>query len=469
MILRPAIRAFWAFTLLALLAAACSDDPSGPASDPGDGGPGGVPAEIVSWLQANAKSFSTPQAGSGFADLQFLKEMVGDARVVSLGEATHGTREFFQMKHRVLEFLVEEMGFNLFAIEASWPEANRLNDYVHTGVGDPVALLSGLYFWTWNTQEVLDLIQWMRAHNQNPGGVPTLSFLGFDMQFPGMAIHNVIEFLESVDPPASADASERYACMLPYSNGPSGSRPSQARYGDQARGYRDECQQHLQAVRDSLQTHQEAYQAASSPTEFSKADRSARLVLQFEDMESGRTPGARDVYMAENAIWLHDEAGPDSKIVLWAHNGHVADNPTYGQGQSMGWHLRNHYAGAMVIAGFDFYQGGFRAVTRQSDGSYTGLADHAVGPPPTRSYEYYFHSAGMERMVLDVRNLDLATATTSWLAGPRLMRSIGAVFTPTNPGAYLYEVSVPSRFDLIIYFENTSAAVGLPYDPPSEW
>jgi len=452
--------------LLAILTAGCSDDPSGPSSGPGDEE---IPEEVVTWLQANANAFSTPQAGSGFADLQFLRGMVGDARVVALGEATHGTREFFLMKHRVLEFLVEEMGFDLFAIEATWPEANRLNEYVHTGVGDPVALLSGLYFWTWNTQEVLDMIQWMRAHNQDPGGAPTVSFLGFDMQFPGMAIHNVGEYLESVDPPASADALERYACMLPYSNGPTGYGSGQSRYRDQAQGYRDNCLEDVQAVLDALVAHREEYEAASSAAEFSTAHRSARVVLQFEDMESGRTPGARDVYMAENAIWLHEEAGPASRIVLWAHNGHVADNPAYSGGQSMGWHLRRHYSDDMVIVGFDFYQGGFRAVTQTGTGSYSGLNEHTVGPPPARSYEYYFHSAGMERMVLDTRDVDFSSLATSWLAGPRLMRSIGAVFTPTYPNGYLYQVSIPSRFDLIIYFDLTTAAVGLPYNPPQEW
>jgi len=455
--------------ILALLTAGCSDDPSGPSSGPGDDGSGEVAPEIVTWLQTNGKAFSTPQAGTGFEDLQFLKDMVGDARVVSLGEATHGTREFFLMKHRILEFLVQEMGFNLFAIEATWPEANRLNEYVHTGEGDPSVLLSGLYFWTWNTQEVLDMIQWMRAHNENPGGAPAVSFLGFDMQFPGMAIHNVMEYLSVVDPPAAAGASDQYSCMLPYANGPDGSRPSQASYRDQAQGYRDACLQDLTTVRDSLLAHQSVYVAASSATEFATADRSARVVLQFEDMESGRTPGARDVFMAENAIWLHEEGGSGSRIVLWAHNGHVADNPNYSGGQSMGWHLRKHYSDDLVIVGFDFYQGGFRAVTQTSSGTYSGLADHTVGPPPAGSYEYFFHSAGMERMVLDTRNVDFGAVSTSWLAGPRLMRSIGAVFAPTNSGAYLYQVSIPARYDLVIYFDNTSAAVGLPYDPPSGW
>ena len=458
----PFIRALG---ILGLLMAGCSDDPSAPSSSRGDDGSGEVKPEIVNWLQVNGKAFSTPQAGNGFADLQFLRDMVGDASVVSLGEATHGTREFFLMKHRILEFLVQEMGFNLFGIEASWPEANRLNEYVHTGKGDPAVLLSGLYFWTWNTQEVLDMIQWMRAHNENPGG----SFLGFDMQYPGMAIHNVIEYLSAVDPPAAAAASEQYSCMLRYANGPDGARESQARYGDQAEAYRDECLQDLTAVRDSLLAHKDVYVAASSATEFATADRSARVVLQFEDMQSVRTYGARDAFMAENAIWLHEEGGSDSRIVLWAHNGHVADNPSYAGGSSMGWHLRKHYSDDLVIVGFDFYQGSFRAVTQTSSGTYSGLANHTVGPAPGDSYEYFFHSAGREQMVLDTRNVDMGTASTSWLAGPLLMRSIGAVFMPTNPGTYLYQVSIPSRYDLVIYFDNTSAAVGLPFNPPSEW
>jgi erythromycin esterase-like protein len=135
----------------------------------------------------------------------------------------------------------------------------------------------------------------------------------------------------------------------------------------------------------------------------------------------------------------------------------------------MGWHLRKHYSDDLVIVGFDFYQGGFRAVTRTSSGAYSGVANHTVGPAPAGSYEHYFHSAGKDQMVLDTRNVDLNAAATSWLAGPLLMRSIGAIFTPTNPGAYLYQVSIPSRYDLVIYFDHTSAAVGLPYNPPSEW
>ncbi len=135
---------------------------------------------VVGWLRDRAIPLQTVEAGRGFADLQPLKKIIGDARIVALGEATHGTREFFQLKHRMLEFLATEMGFTIFSIEANMPEAYRLNDYVLTGVGDPAALLRGMYFWTWDTEEVLDMIRWMRRFNETGKG--KLEFTGFDMQ-----------------------------------------------------------------------------------------------------------------------------------------------------------------------------------------------------------------------------------------------------------------------------------------------
>src|SRR5688572_14318716 len=110
----------------------------------------------IGWLRDRAIPLQTVDAGRGFADMQPLKKIIGDARIVALGEATHGTREFFQLKHRMLEFLATDMGFTIFSIEANMPEAYRLNDYVLNGIGDPGKLLKGMYFWTWDTQEVLE-------------------------------------------------------------------------------------------------------------------------------------------------------------------------------------------------------------------------------------------------------------------------------------------------------------------------
>lgn len=152
---------------------------------------------IVEWIAAHAIRLKTPEAGHGFDDMKPLKKIIGNARIVSLGEATHGTREFFQLKHRMLEFLASEMGFTIFSIEANMPEAYRLNDYVLNGTGDPAKLLKGMYFWTWNTQEVLEMIRWMREFNKSGKG--RVQFTGFDMQTPDVAIEIVRDFVAKYD------------------------------------------------------------------------------------------------------------------------------------------------------------------------------------------------------------------------------------------------------------------------------
>jgi TonB family protein len=152
---------------------------------------------VVEWIRANAVRLQTPEAGHGFADMQPLKKMIGNARIVSLGEATHGTREFFQLKHRMLEFLATEMGFTIFSIEANMPEAYRLNDYVLNGNGDPAKLIKRMYFWTWDTQEVLDMVMWMREFNKSGKG--RVQFTGFDMQTPNVAADIVRDFVDKND------------------------------------------------------------------------------------------------------------------------------------------------------------------------------------------------------------------------------------------------------------------------------
>ncbi len=170
--------------------------------------------EQKEWLRAAAVPFDSAEAGQGFGDLSPLKNVIGDARIVALGEATHGTSEFFKMKHRLTEFLASELGFNLFAIEANMPEAYRVNEYVLTGKGDPKELLRGMYFWTWDTQEVLDMILWMRQFNLSGKG--RIQFLGFDMQFGQVAMAKVREFVANADRDYSKDLEKAYEGLGDY-------------------------------------------------------------------------------------------------------------------------------------------------------------------------------------------------------------------------------------------------------------
>jgi erythromycin esterase len=413
-----------------------------------------APAEAVAWLKANAIPFDTSQAGSGFADLQPLKKVIGDARIVALGEATHGTREFFEMKHRLLEFLVVEMGFNTFAMEANGPEARLINDYVMTGQGSRGEVLENLIIWPWKTEEVLDMIEWMRAYNADPAHKRKVSFHGFDMQGPARAIRDVLDYLDRVDSNEHPDAAARYSCFtMPLAEYPG--------YASRPLSDRSRCRGSLQAVYGTLESRRADYTARTSAADFATALQSARMLLQAEEMYGLGIGGAsaRDKFMAENAGWLLSQAGSGAKIVLWAHNGHVSTAAL-----QMGYYLRHTYGDDMVVFGFDFYEGSFRAFDLGPDGrlSGRGLVEHTVGPPQRDTYEAFFATAGRERMIVDLRPLqadEMGKSAKDWFARERRMRWVGATFAPGLPDRHLLPVVLPSYFDAIIFFRTTTASV----------
>lgn len=176
----------------------------------------GVTPEGAAWVKSHAVALKSCVAGSGFEDLGALREIVGDARIVALGEPTHGTREAFQMKHRLLEYLATEMGFRVFSIEANMPESYALNGYVVEGKGDPAKLIAGMYFWTWRTEEVLAMVEWMKTFNEagrareGEGFVP-LRFTGFDMQTPDVAGAIAVDGVRAVDGALADEMAAAYA------------------------------------------------------------------------------------------------------------------------------------------------------------------------------------------------------------------------------------------------------------------
>lgn len=168
----------------------------------------------VAWLKDHAIPFSFDESGHGLDDLAPLKAWIGDARIVSLGEPTHGTRECFQFKHRLVEYLVKEMNFTIFAIEASTPEADLLTDYVLGGEGDPKQLIAGMYFWTWDTEEVLAMVEWMRAFNAEmrlAGTAKRITFTGFDMQTETVAVERARTLIAKAEPEYAPTADAAFA------------------------------------------------------------------------------------------------------------------------------------------------------------------------------------------------------------------------------------------------------------------
>lgn len=404
--------------------------------------------------------FRTAEAGGDYSDLAPLKQIVGNARIVSLGEGTHGTREFFQMKHRILEYLVKEMGFTMFGIEATWAEANRVNDYVMNGTGDPAVLLSNLYFWTWNTQEVLAMIQWMREYNRTTTG-RKIGFYGFDMQFSRVTMNDVEAYVQRVDPAMT----ERVAALyLPYRAYQDAISSNTRNYADAPANERQQCRTNVQAVYDLLRSQESKYVNASSQADYDRALRAARIVVQNEEMRSYSSSitqvNIRDRSMAENAAWLLQQGGQGAKIVLWAHNGHVANSTQFGV-EWMGYHLRKQFGSDMVIMGFSFGEGKFNAV--ESNGTnFTGLKPLSTSFAPDNSFEYQLRRLQLPRFFVDLRSFT-QTSSGQWLKETRAFRSIGAVFAPSYEKNYFYTTNLPNEYDVIIYFGTTQASVLLPF------
>jgi erythromycin esterase len=393
--------------------------------------------EQIEWLKQNAMPFTTAEAGRGSADLKPLKAMIGEAHIVALGEATHGTAEFFQMKHRLTEFLASEMGFTVFAIEASMPEAFRLNDFVLRGEGDPKELLKGMYFWTWNTQEVLDMILWMREFNKSGKG--RIEFLGFDMQEPKVAAENVRRFVAKADPEYAKTLEEKYADLKMYARWMTQGGQEQPSAGKLIAGAGDVLA-HLEHERDGL------VKAADTPS-VEWVIQNARVVMQAVTLLKG-SGDHRDRCMAENVDWILAHRPTGTKIVLWAHNGHVARRPG-----AMGGFLAERHGKDMVVCGFAFHEGRYTAVARG-----VGLQENVAGPSQPGSVEWAFHQAGLPRAVLDLRKVEKASPASAWLTEPIPHRNIGALAM----GSVFVENDLPASYDLLIFFDQTRASVLLP-------
>jgi erythromycin esterase len=412
--------------------------------------------DVVAWLKANALPLATAEPGSGFSDLELFRAIIGNARVVSMGEATHGTREFFQLKHRMIEYCVSQLGFTVIGFEAEYGATLSVNDYVLHGKGKAKDVVVGMGFWTWDTEEVVALIEWVRAWNLTHER--KVKFYGFDMQSGAASALHVLGYLERVAPNLATE-SERILSRLC------------SRYAGQfdliSAAERETISAQIKTVHDAFAAERELWAGKTGELDWQLGRRSAIVLEQFLRLEEIDGDGRdfeggfkfRDRCMADNVHALLEAEGPDAKVLLWAHNGHVQKS-AYFDIPNMGSFLAAELGVDYRVVGFAFNQGSFQA--KDSTGR---LRDHAVEPAPEYFVDAALAATGIPLFAIDLMHVPADGPVASWMASKPAQRTIGSGFDLALELLAALEADPRDNFDVLVFVETTTAARGNKWPP----
>ena len=421
--------------------------PPTPASRPG----------LVARLIAEC---AEPIARIDDAPLDALLDRIGDARVVLLGEATHGTSEFYRMRTRITQELILRRGFHAVAVEADWPDASALDRYVRGLPPRPRDWVPFARFptWMWRNVETQHLIEWLRAYNEETHrGV---SFSGLDLYSMYTSASEVVRYLDRVDPTAATAARERYGRLTPWQHDP-------AAYGHAALvGRMQSCEQDVVAMLRDLLAKRLDY-AAQDGDEFFDAAQNARVVAGAENYYRTMYYGSvaswnlRDQHMFDTVRSILAHRGPDTKLVVWEHNSHVGDAMATEMSvrgeHNVGQLCRQAFADDLFIVGFGTDHGTVAAAHDWDE----PMERMQVRPARVDSYERLCHDAGVPAFLLHLRDA-VRDELRDELAEPRLERAIGVVYRPdTELASHYFQAILPAQFDEYIWFDETEAVHAL--------
>jgi protein-L-isoaspartate(D-aspartate) O-methyltransferase len=393
--------------------------------------------------------------------LDGLLDRIGDARIVLLGEATHGTSEFYRMRTRITQELILRRGFRAVAVEADWPDAAAVDRYVRGRRARPRQWTPFSRFptWMWRNEETQLLIEWLRAYNsETHAGV---SFSGLDLYSMYTSAYEVVRYLDRVDPQAAQAARERYGRLTPWQHDP-------AAYGHAALiGPMQSVENEVLAMLRELLAKRLEY-SAQDGEEFFDAAQNARVVAGAERYYRAMYYGAveswnlRDQHMFDTMRWILAHRGPDTKLIVWEHNSHVGDalaTEMSARGEhNVGQLCRDEFGDKVFIAGFGTDHGTVAAAHNWDD----PMERMTVRPARADSYERLCHDAEVPAFILALRDPSRSDLRDE-LAEPRLERAIGVVYRPqTELQSHYFQAVLPSQFDEYIWFDETSAVNPLP-------
>lgn len=414
-----------------------------------------------------ARRVAYPLNAANLSGYDPLLQMIGDARIVLIGEASHGTHEFYRERALITTRLIRELGFNFVAIEGDWPEARRVHRYVQGAGGNArevMDVFSVYPTWMWGNEDALHFVEWLRRYNDSLSD-PTkkVGFYGLDLYSLYSAMHTVITYLDSVDPEAGKAARARYACFEPFN----GNKDMYA-YGA-GLGIMQSCENEaVRVLQDMLAKRQELEPESPDDTFFDAlmsaevardGERYYRSMYRSDELSWN----LRDTHMMKTLEQLLQHLGPGSKAVVWEHNTHIGDfraTADAGQMVNVGQLTRERFPGQSIAIGFGSYEGSVTASR--------GWGDRPewmrVPAAQAGSYDNIMHATGMGRLLLltkPLRESGQADALTDW----RGQRAIGVVYHPEFEAGNYVPTNLAERYDAYIHIDRTRAVKPLAIEP----
>lgn len=410
-------------------------------------------------LAQQVREASEPFDDVDSADVDAILHRIGDARVVLIGEASHGTSEFYRMRARITRALIERGGFNVVGIEADWPDTSMLDRWVRGWAGPPLAARPFSRFpnWMWRNREMLEFVDWLTEHNRGrPEPERKTSIHGLDLYSLYNSIQTVLEYLDRVDPAAAERARERYACFSPWEREP-------AVYGRATvSGQRDDCEEEVVATLRDLLARRLDYRSADGEALFD-SEQNARVVQSAERYYrvmyygSRESWNLRDEHMFRTLESVMQHRGENARAVVWAHNSHVGNAGATEMGMrgetNIGQLARRAWGDEAYLIGFGTDHGTVAAASNWDE----PMQVMRVRPSHTESYEQVCHQTGVSRFMLPLRRDD-ADDLRHALSTPRLQRAIGVIYRPeTERVSHYFQSALPKQFDEYIWLDETSA------------
>lgn len=409
-------------------------------------------------------------------DYRPLLNDIGDARLVLIGEATHGTHEFYRERARITEQLIMEKGFNAVAVEADWPDSYEVNRFVRSlskavSAHEALAVFKRFPTWMWRNLDVVNFITWLRNYNDERPEPDKVGFYGLDLYSLYGSINAVIHYLDKIDPEAAQKAKQRYACFDRFDK-------DLQDYGFlSAYGLEDSCEDDVVNQLVALRQHAWDYvhrDSQQGEEAFFNAEMNARLAKNAEryyrSMFKGRVNSwnLRDTHIFETLMSLVDYLShhTTAKIVVWAHNSHIGDASATEMGSAgelnIGQLVRQRFQDMAYLIGFSTYTG---SVTAASNWDSPAERKQVRNGLP-ESYEHLFHEVGIPNYLLLLRGNELLGNA---LNKPRLERAIGVIYAPrTERQSHYFHCSISKQFDAVIYLDETHAVEPMERNPQWE-